>query len=210
MNEIDFQIEDNLCAKIIEDFNLFSEFEQMHAWLDLHKSLYDQINIQPKWLPSIANCNYEGIRYDHIAKFHSLYHKVDYEYHILDHKSHEEVIVYFIEQMNPFMIHQYLLEKEYMGMEFRDFIYKLNQAFEVLKGYRGNNNLSAETLYCSNCNKKQYFFIGENDESYIHLKFKVINGVVNDFIECRELKCELPFYLDSDKQVWIDTERPLF
>ncbi len=210
MNKIDYQIADNLCSKLLEEFNSFPEFSEMLEWLESHRDLYNQFNIEPIGFPAICNSNFEGVKYENIAKFHSLYNKTKYEYTLLDYMSHEQVIVYFIEQMNPFMIHQYLLEKEYMGMEFRDFIYKLNQAFEVLKGYRGNNNLSAETLYCSNCNKKQYFFIGENDESYIHLKFKVINGVVNDFIECRELKCELPFYLDSDKQVWIDTERPLF
>jgi hypothetical protein len=48
MNKLDYQIADNLCAQILEKFNAFPEFEEIIAWLDLHKSLYKQINIQPK------------------------------------------------------------------------------------------------------------------------------------------------------------------
>jgi hypothetical protein len=209
MNEIDFQIEDNLCAKIIEDFNLFSEFEQMHAWLDLHKSLYNQINIQPKGLPAIANCNYEGVRYENIAKFHSLYYITDFEYNILDHKTHEEVIVYFFEQMNSYMIGHYLTEENYMGMDLPDFFYSLGNAFQELQD-RGNNKLYTETLECSACNQKQYFFKGYKDDSYLHLIFKIENGIVKDLIECRELKCLLPNDINAENQVYIDIETPPF
>ncbi len=210
MERVDYQIADNLCNKILEKLIDFPEFDEMHAWLDIHKSLYNQINIQPEGLPAIANCNYEGVRYDHIAKFHSLYHKTEYEYNLLNQMSHEEVIIYFFEQMDARMIHQYLLEKEYMGMGFSDFIYKLSLAFNELHGYRGNNWLRSETVYCKHCNEKQYFFIGEYDESYLHLKFKVVNGVVKDFIECRELKCDLPNEVDQEKQVFIDAKKPPF
>ena len=210
MNKIEYQIADNLCTKILEEFNAFPEFEQMHVWLDQYKSLYDQINIQPKGLPAITDCNYEGVRYEHIAKFHSLYHKTEYEYNLLDHMSHEEVIIYFIEQMDRRLIHQYLPEKEYMGMGFRDFLYKLSIAFNELYGYRGNIKLRTEIVYCVHCNKKQYFFIGEYDESYLHLFFKLENGVVKDFIECRELKCDLPNDIDTEKQVFLNTITPPF
>ena len=210
MTKIDFQIADNLCDSILENFNPFPDFEQMHVWLDLYKSLYEGINIQPEGLPSIANCNYDGVKYEHIAKFHHLYHKTEYEYNLLDHMSHEEVIIYFMEQMNAFMIQQYLLNIEYMGIEFRDFIYKLSLAFNELRGYRGNNSLRTEAVYCSHCNEKQYFFIGEYDESYIHLVFVIDKGIVKNLFECREFKCDLPISLDPEKQVFINTEKSPF
>ena len=45
------------------------------TWIVGNQELYKLINIQPKGLPAIADCNFEGIRYEHIAKFHSLYSK---------------------------------------------------------------------------------------------------------------------------------------
>jgi hypothetical protein len=210
MNKIDYQIADNLCAKILEDFNSFPEFEEMHGWLETHKDLYDRFNIEPKGLPAICSSNYQGVRYENIAKFQSLYQKTKYEYNLLDHMSHEEVIIYFIERMDAFMIQQYLLEKEYMGMGFRDFIYKLSLAFNELHGYRGNNSLRTEAAYCAHCNEKQYFFIGEYDESYLHLVFKLEKGIVKHLIECRELKCDMPNFLDPKKQVFVNTEKSPF
>jgi hypothetical protein len=97
-----------------------------------------------------------------------------------------------------------------MGMGFRDFIYNLSVAFNELRGYRGNNSLRTEAVYCAHCNEKQYFFIGKYDESYLHLVFKLENGIVKDFIECRELKCKLPLNLDPEKQVFVDTITPPF
>jgi hypothetical protein len=92
MNSIDFQIADNLCVKILEKFNVFSELEGMKAWLNEYKTLYDKFNIQPKGLPAIARCNFDGVKYDNIAKFHRLYHKIEYENNLLNHMSHEEII----------------------------------------------------------------------------------------------------------------------
>jgi hypothetical protein len=72
MNKIDYQIADNYCATILNEFDVFTD---MTGWIKRYKELYKIINIQPNGLPAIANCNYEGIRYEHIAKFHSLYTK---------------------------------------------------------------------------------------------------------------------------------------
>lgn len=210
MNKIDYLIADNLCAKILEEFNSFPEFEEMHAWLETHEKLYNRFNIVPKGLPAVCNSNFEGVKYEHISKFHSLYEKTKYEYNLLDHMSHEEVIVYFIERMDTIMIHQYLLEKEYMGMGFRDFCYRLSSAINELYSYRGNRSLRTEVVSCDKCSQKQYYFIGAFDKSYMHIIFKIENGVINDFIECRELKCILPNYLDPEKQVFIDTKTSPF
>jgi hypothetical protein len=57
---------------------------------------------------------------------------------------------------------------------------------------------------------KQYFFIGEYDESYLHLVFKLEKGIVKHLIECRELKCDMPNFLDPKKQVFVNTEKSPF
>jgi hypothetical protein len=207
MEKKDYEMADLLCISIIQ-----KEEERLidpKAWLNKYKGLYSKFNIQPGKLPAIANCNFEGIRYENIARFHSLYHKLNFEYHILDHKSHEEAIVYFFEQMNAYMIGRYLTEEYYMGMDLVDFFYSLGNAFQELQD-RGNKQLYTEIVECSNCNMKQYFFIGTKDGSYLHLIFKLENGIVKDLIECREAKCILPHDIDTNKQVFLDTITPPF
>ncbi len=205
MEKKDYEITDLLCISINQE-----EKERLidpKAWLNKYKGLYDKFNIQPGNLPAIANCNFEGIRYENIARFHSLYHKLNFEYHILDHKSHEEAIVYFFEQMNAYMIGHYLKEEYYMGMDLVDFFYTLGNAFQELQD-RGNKQLYTEIVECSNCNMKQYFFIGTKDGSYLHLIFKLENGIVKDLIECREAKCVIPLDINTEKQVFLDTKTP--
>ncbi len=197
---------DKICKNIVEGYNVLGNTE---AWLMNFKPLFNRFNIQLGSLPSIADSNFEGIRYENIAKFHSLYHKLNFEYHILDHKSHEEAIVYFFEQMNAYMIGHYLKEEYYMGMDLVDFFYSLGNAFQELQD-RGNKQLYTEIMECSNCNMKQYFFIGIKDDSYLHLIFKLKNGIVKDLIECRETKCILPHNIDTEKQVFLDTKTPPF
>lgn len=207
MEKKDYEMTDLLCISIIQ-----KEEERLidpKAWLNKYKGLYSKFNIQPGKLPAIANCNFEGIRYENIARFHSLYHKLNFEYHILDHKSHEEAIVYFFEQMNAYMIGHYLSEEYYMGMDLVDFFYSLGNAFQELQD-RGNKQLYTEIVECSNCNRKQYFFKGFKDDSYLHLIFKLENGIVKDLIECREAKYILPHNIDTNKQVFLDTKTPPF
>jgi hypothetical protein len=57
---------------------------------------------------------------------------------------------------------------------------------------------------------KQYFFKGTKDGSYLHLNFKLEDGIVKDLIECREAKCVLPQEIDTGKQVFLDTITPPF
>jgi hypothetical protein len=206
VDKIDYQIVDKNCATIVNDFDVFAD---MFVWLDRHKQLYNKVNIQPGNLPAIADCNFEGIKYMNISKFHSLYKKLSFEYNILDHKSHEEAIVYFFEQMNSYMIGHYLTEEYYMGLDLVDFFYSLGNAFQELQD-RGNNRLYTEIVECSNCKMKQYFFKGTKDDSYLHLIFKLENGIVKDLIECREAKCDLPQEINTEKQVFLDTITPPF
>lgn len=207
MEKKDYEMADLLCISIIQKEE--ARLIDPKAWLNKYKGLYSKFNIQPGKLPAIANCNFEGIRYENIARFHSLYHKLNFEYHILDHKSHEEAIVYFFEQMNAYMIGHYLTEEYYMGMDLVDFFYSLGNAFQELQD-RGNKQLYTEIVECSNCNRKQYFFKGFKDDCYLHLIFKLENGIVKDLIECRESKCVLPHDIDTEKQVFLDTITPPF
>lgn len=206
MLKIDYEIADNNCATILNEFDIFGDTKK---WLSNYKSLYIRFNIQPGGLPAIADCNFEGVKYENISKFHKLYQKLSFEYHILEYKSHEEAIVYFFEQMNSFMIGHYLTEEYYMGMDLPDFFYSLGNAFQELQD-RGNNRLYTENVQCSNCNKKQYFFKGNKDDSYLHLIFKLENEIVMDLIECRENKCVLPNNIDTEKQVFLDSITPPF
>jgi hypothetical protein len=206
MNKIEYQITDSNCAKVLNEFDVFAD---MLEWLNMHNQLYKKVNIQPGNLPAIADCNFEGIKYENISKFHRLYHKLNFEYNILDHKSHEEAIVYFFEQMNSYMIAHYLTEEYYMGLDLVDFFYSLGNAFQELQD-RGNKQLYPEIVECSNCKMKQYFFKGTKEDSYLHLIFKLENGIVKDLIECREAKCDLSQEIDTEKQVFLDTNTPPF
>lgn len=87
MNTLDYQIADTHCETIINDFD---PNENVEIWLSKYKSLYYRFNIAPKGLPAVANCNFEGVKYDKIAKFHSLYSKTKYEYSLLDNMPHTE------------------------------------------------------------------------------------------------------------------------
>ena len=202
----EFEEANEKCQSIIENFDIYSD---MPLWLKEHKSLFNQINIQPKGLHGICNSNFEGIKYEYISKFHSLYEKTDYEWNILDHMPHEIAIMYFFEQMNAFMLGHYLAEEYYMGKDRPDFFYSLGNAFQELQN-RGNTELVAQEMYCPSCNKMDYFFMGNVDNSYLHLIFKLDNRTVIDFVECRELKCNLPIEIDPEKQVFLDTELPPF
>jgi hypothetical protein len=205
-NRKDYNYTDIICQSIINEFDVYGDTKE---WLSNYKSLYTRFNIQPGNLPAIADCNFEGVKYENIAKFHSLYHKLNFEYHILDHKSHEDAIIYFFEHMNAYMIGHYLTEEYYMGMDLVDFFYSLGNAFQELQD-RENKQLYTEIVECSNCNMKQYFFKGTKDGSYLHLIFKLENGIVKDLIECREAKCVLPQEIDTEKQVFLDTITPPF
>ena len=209
MNKLEYEIADNLCESLINNFNQFPDYEEVINWLWINKSLYNKINIQPKGRTAIASANYEGIRYENIAKFHSLYQKTEYEWNILDHMPHEIAIMYFFEQMNAFMLGHYLTEEYYMGKDQPDFFYSIGNAFQELQN-RGNTKLIAQEMYCPSCDKMEYFFMGNFDNCYLHLIFKIEDKKVIDLVECRELKCNLPIEIDPEKQVFLDITSPPF
>lgn len=197
---------DQLCYSIVNNFDVLGNTEE---WLIKYMPLFNRFNIQVGTLPAIADSNFEGIKYENIAKFHRLYQKLNFEYHILDYKSHVDAIVYFFEQMNASMLASHMKEMSYLGMDNADFFYSLGNAFQVLQN-RGNKQLYTEVIECSFCSQKQYFFKGYKDDSYLHLIFKLENGMVKDLIECREAKCDLPAHIDTENQVFLDIITPPF
>lgn len=74
MNTNDYVEADKLCETIVKDFDVLVEKE---SWLSKYKSLYNRFNIQPAGLPAIADCHYEGIKYEHISEFHTLYFSIE-------------------------------------------------------------------------------------------------------------------------------------
>lgn len=202
----DFEEANIICQSIIDKYDIFSD---MPLWLEEHKSLFNQINIQPKGRMAIANANYEGIRYEYISKFHSLYEKTDYEWNILDHMPHDIAIMYFFEQMNAFMLGHYLTEEYYMGKDQPDFFYSIGNAFQELQN-RGNTKLIAQEMYCPSLDKMEYYFMGNKENSFLHLIFKIENKKVIDLIECSDLKSNLSIEINPEKQVFLDTELPSF
>ena len=202
----EFEVSNFICQSIIDKYDIFSD---MPLWLEEHKSLFNQINIQPKGLPGIANSNFEGIKYEYISKFYQLYSKVKYEYSILNEKSHLDAIIHFIEQMNSLMLGHYFDNDTIMNHENPTFYYLVGMAFDELQ-YRGNNRLDLVKSHCESCDRHQYFFIGNNDGSYLHLQFKVENDIVLDVNECELLKCLVPSHIDTEKQVFLNTELPPF
>jgi hypothetical protein len=202
----EFEEANIICQSIIDKYDRFSD---MLLWLEKHQSLFNQINIQPKGLPGIANSNFEGIKYEYISKFHQLYSKVKYEYNIINEKSHLDAVIHFIEQMNSYMIGHYLDYDTIMNIESPKFYYLLGMAFDNLQ-YRGNTRLDLVKSYCESCNRHQYFFVGNNDGSYLHLQLNVENDIVLDLNECELLKCLVPSLIDTEKQVFLNTELPPF
>ena len=202
----EFEEANIICQSIIDKYDIFSD---MLLWLEEHQSLFNQINIQPKGLPGIANSNFEGIRYEYISKFHQLYKTVYNDYNILNEKTHLEAITYFLEEMNSFMIGHYLDYDTIMDVESPKFFYLLGMAFDELQ-YRGNTKLELVKSNCESCDRDQYFFVGNNDGSYLHLQFKVENVMVLDVNECELLKCLVPSLIDTEKQVYLNTELPPF
>ena len=77
MDTHDYQMAETLCETIINDFDPDGDIK---IWLSKYKSLYDRFNIAPKGLPAVANCNFKGVKYDKIAKFHRMYHELVLKY----------------------------------------------------------------------------------------------------------------------------------
>jgi hypothetical protein len=107
------------------------------------------------------------------------------------------------------MIGHYLDYDTIMNIESPKFYYLLGMAFDNLQ-YRGNTRLDLVKSHCESCNRHQYFFVGNNDGSYLHLQLNVENDIILDVNECELLKCLVPSLIDTEKQVFLNTELPPF
>lgn len=87
MHQNDYTNADQLCNSIVNNFDVFGDREE---WIMKYKPLFNRFNIQVGTLPAIADSNFEGIKYEYIAKFHRLYSKTKYEYSLLDHLPHSK------------------------------------------------------------------------------------------------------------------------
>ena len=70
MNKLDYQKANSKCENALIDL---PTHDDTSVWLEENKALFNSINIQPTGRPGIANSNFEGVRYEHISKFHSKY-----------------------------------------------------------------------------------------------------------------------------------------
>jgi hypothetical protein len=160
-------------------------------------------------LPAIANCNFEGVRYENIAVFHKIYQKLQNEFTIVDTWKHADAIAYFFEELNLSMLVECLRQEYYNGMDYTDFIYQLAVAFTEME-FRGNLKTRTISCTCKQCYRQQYFFIGEKDGSYFDLTFFLENEKVIDIYECEEAKCMVPEELNLEKRIWIDPNKTPF
>lgn len=207
MEKKEYEMSDLLCISIIQ-----KEDERMNdprAWLNKYKGLYIRFNIQPGKLPAIANCNFEGVRYENIAVFHKIYQELQNEFTIVDTWKHADAIAYFFEELNLSMLVECLKQEYYNGMDYTDFIYQLAVAFTEME-FRGNLKTRTISCTCKQCCRQQYFFIGEKDGSYFDLTLFLENEKVIDIYECEEAKCMVPEELNLEKRIWIDPNKTPF
>lgn len=181
MDKIDFQITDNFC----EDAIIELEDTQPSIWIIKHIDLYESISIKPDGLPPIANQNYNGVNYDFIGKFHSIYQQKVFEDEILNHKSQYGAIVYFIERMNIDKINELLDPHQYSDKDKPRFIDLLNSVFVEFKN-NGTKRLYSESGVCKGCNFgcKGYSFVSELDNSHLDLVIEDSNERVQDIYDC--------------------------
>lgn len=75
MDKVDYQITDKFCEEALIALQVDNDIP---FWLQENKSLFESISIQPSGLPSIADSNYDGVKYHFISQFHSLYKQLHY------------------------------------------------------------------------------------------------------------------------------------
>lgn len=181
MDKIDFQIADTFCEEALIEL----ESTPPSSWIEKYKNLYVSISIKPDGLPSIANQNYNGINYDSIGEFHSIYEEKLFEEDILKHKSQYRAIVYFIERMNIDKINELLDSHQYSDKDKPHFIDLLNSVF-VEFNKSGSKRLYSESGVCKGCNFgcKGYSFVSDLDKSHLDLVIEGSNERVKDIYDC--------------------------
>ncbi len=71
---IDYLINDNLCKKAIEEYNVDLS---LHDWLTKNTELYNSVTIKPEGLPPITSFHFDGEAFENIQQFVELYNLVN-------------------------------------------------------------------------------------------------------------------------------------
>ena len=182
MDKIDYQIADNFCEEALVELQSCNDTP---SWIINHTDLYNSISIKPEGRPSIANQNYNGVRYHYIGEFHYTYEKKVYEEDILNHRTQYGAVVYFIERMNIAKINELLDPHQYSDKDKPHFIELLNSVFEEFKE-NGTKRLFSQNGVCKGCNFgcKGYSFISDLDKSHLDLVIEESNERVKDIYDC--------------------------
>ena len=161
------------------------ETRDRDAWLAEYEDLFNSVSIAPEGLPSVANSNFNGKKYEHIFYFHNTYVKRKFESTILDNMSHSDAVEYFISRMDIIGLDIILDYREYADVSKKIFLEKLDAVFNVLKR-RGNTRLNSTEGVCKGCQNghRTVAFIGNYEESYIELIILAEYQRVTDIFEC--------------------------
>jgi hypothetical protein len=69
---VSYIINDARCELAMKEF---ASYNPITGWVWEYMKLYEAITIQPKGLPAIAQCNYQGEYFHNISEFHTLFKK---------------------------------------------------------------------------------------------------------------------------------------
>jgi hypothetical protein len=70
LEQLDHILKDAHCQAALEDLKVTCSLTD---WLNKNESLYRSLVICPKGLPPLASCHFDGVEYEYMRKFTSLY-----------------------------------------------------------------------------------------------------------------------------------------
>jgi hypothetical protein len=74
MEKIDYLLNNQKCAVALEELAITDDTAN---WLNKYADLVEQISYGPEGLPKVAAANFEGVCYESILAFYSVYRKLD-------------------------------------------------------------------------------------------------------------------------------------
>ena len=199
-----YEIADKFCEEALE---IEAGDTDRDYWLDEYMDLYKSVSIAPEGLPSIANANFNGSKYQNIFDFHSKYVQRKFEHNILERMSHKDAIEYFIGRMDIYGLDKILDYREYSDVEKPFFLEKLNIVFDKFREL-GNSRLVSTNGICNGCQKGHIgvSFIGNEDESYMELMIMSENNRVSDIFECNNFVFESFNKEHLGKRIYLNIE----
>jgi hypothetical protein len=181
-----YDIVDRFCEEALE---VESGDIDRDYWINEYEDLFKSVSIAPEGLPSIANANFNGIKYKNIHDFHSKYVQRKFEQDILNRMNQKDAVEYFIGRMDIYALDKILEYREYSDVDKPFFLEKLNLVFDIFKE-RGNIRLVSTNGVCKGCQHGHIgvAFIGDNDDTYLELMILSENDKVTDIFECNNFK----------------------